>query len=206
MKIKIEMPDEPGTSTANNDNSALSETMQLNETQREKQHLQLSSQPIVILNPLTINNPENGEAEMMDESEEEEPVMPLPRIDPKNVSPVHMIPTPPPSMPTPPPLEQRVVSPSFPQMHMANGSAAMELRPIVPNVAAPPTGHGMSAQYQRTHERIAEAELQIKLVQQKKEEQSLEYERQMYVRRLALMDADLKKRNIEIDRLVQSHQ
>lgn len=189
MKIKVEIEDEVDATMNENEvpiDSDNSETSQLNQTQREQQHLQLRSNPVVVLRPLNIDN---TQTELPIDTTEDvvEPEMPAPRIEPKNVSPPPTIPTPPPSMPTPPPSIENV---------SVN--------------AHPPTGHASEHEIppdcRRIYDQIAEAELKIKLLQQRKEEQSLEYERAIYIRRLDILDSDLKKRNIEIDLMVRSHQ
>lgn len=211
MKIKTEPVDEDDAMVGNGYNdppnaSNASDVMavagpssstigiQLNQVQREKQHLQLCSTPVVVLRPLIIDDTEN-ECNMNDsqedaDGEEEEPEMPAPKIQPKH-SPQPSIPTPPPSMPTPPPSIEEV--------------AALAVQPPV-HVAAPTSENEISPNCRRIYDRIAEAELKIKLLQQQKEEQALEFERELHARRVAILDTDLKKKNLEIEYLARSHQ
>lgn len=205
MQVKIEMIDEADDATIDNGDCNLSsmgydtEPVQLNETQREQQHLQLRSNPVVVLQPLEI---ESVDKELNDHiTEEEPPVMPVPLVEAKHVSPPPVIPTPPPSAPTPPP------STSLPPASMPTPPPSIGETAAAPQ---PQTLHASpsdeSPDCRRIYERIAEVELKIKLAQQRKEEQALEFEREIYARRLAILDSELKKKNVEFDFLVRSHQ
>lgn len=171
----------------------------LNASQRHKQNLQLRSTPVVLLRPLIIDDTENEynmnntEQDDDDDSTEEEPEMPAPRIQPKNSPQPSIPPTPPPSMPTPPPSVEEVAA-----------AALAVNQPI--HAAAPASENEVSPDCRRIYDRIAEAELKIKLLQVQKEEQTLEFERELHARRVAILDADLRKKNLEVEYLVRSHQ
>lgn len=192
MKIKVELEDESDVAMGDSDPSVepdSSQSPQLNETQREHQVLQLRSNPVVVLKPLDIDNGEKETNE--DDAEAKEPEMPAPLIEPKNVSPPPAIPTPPPSMPTPP-------------LSIGETAAATH-QPSQGHVSAP-SENEMAPDCRRVYDQLADVELKIKLSQQQKEEQAVEFEREIYARRLAILDAELKKKNIELDFLARSNQ
>lgn len=181
MKIKIEPMDEGNDTLVPPIIADISESVSMNETQREQQHLQLRSNPVVVLRPLQINNTASGSNTNGTQQEEIDSQMPAPLVETKNLSPPSLIPTPPPS-------------------DGENPAAAQQ--PIIINAPE----QAISADCRQIYNKIAETELKIKLLQQQKEEQALEFEREIHARRLAILDTDLKKRNYEIDFMVRSHQ
>lgn len=187
MKIKIEPMDEGNDILVTPIIADISESVSMNDTQREQQHLQLRSNPVVVLRPLQMDNTATGSNTNGTQHDEIDSQMPAPLVEPKNVSPSPLMPTPMPSMPTPPPSDGE------------NTVAAQQPINNAPEQA-------ISADCRQIYDKIAETELKIKLLQQQKEEQTLEFEREIYARRLAILDTDLKKRNYEIDFLVRSHQ
>lgn len=178
MRIKAEPVDEAAEDVPENDMTPSSSTsMNMNETQREEQALQLRSQCAVILRPLNIAA--NAGATIS--------------VDSSNNVSVNgaKIVTPPTAIPTPPPSIGDVASSSTAQPSSANaGTSSATARPSRASLET----------------KLVEAELKLKLVQVQKEEQSLEFERQMHTRQLAILDADLRKRNIEIRSLLQPSQ
>lgn len=194
MKIKVELLDNDIDDAIMANDDELNETDSadaMNQTQRAQQHLQLLANPVVVLQPLNIYEPaSDGPTEAhVDPPSEEKPNESTPQIEPKTVPPSTAIQTPPLSMPTPPP-----------SIEGASGSADHGRRP------EHPPERDASPNCQRVYDQIAEAELKIKLLQQRKEEQALEFEREIFIRRLDVLNADLKKRNMEIDFLVRMHQ
>lgn len=157
--------------------------MQLDDTQREQQQLQLhQSQAVVMLEPL------NMEMEPLNTERKEIPSAQQPEIQ-DNQTPQMVAPVPQQAaaMPIPVPVPPREVR-------------APET-PLPPGLA---NNHELSTECRKMYEQIAAVELKTKMVQQQKEEQSLEFERQIYQRRLAIFDADIKRRNIEIEYLIKT--
>lgn len=178
MRIKVEPEDEAAEDVPENDMTPSSSTsMNMNETQREEQALQLRSQCAVILRPLKIATTAGATI----------------NVDSSNNVPVNgaKIVSPPAAIPTPPPSIGDVASSST--AHPSNANAGTSSAAATSSLASMQT-------------KLAEAELKIKLLQVQKEEQTLEFERQMHTRQLAILDADLRKRNIEIRSLLQPSQ
>lgn len=177
MRIKAEPVDEAAEDVPENDMTPSSSTsMNMNETQREEQALQLRSQCAVILRPLNIAA--NAGATIS--------------VDSSNNVSVNgaKIVSPPTAIPTPPPSIGDVASSSTAQPSSAT---------VTVTATAGPSRASLET-------KLVEAELKLKLVQVQKEEQALEFARQMHTRQLAILDADLRKRNIEIRSLLQPSQ
>lgn len=69
----------------------------------------------------------------------------------------------------------------------------------------PDKTHNLSPEMKTIYDRVADVELKIKLIQHQREQEQLEFEREVYSRKLTLLELDIKRKNLEIERTMTTH-